>query len=342
MMLPPSRTRLYRALLINGFLVLPLLLPAVFSSGAANRTPHPLVVNAQQQSASPAADSIQKFTVTVTDDKGRFIAGLTKEEFAIREGKTDHALSYFNTEDAPASVGLLVDVSGSVNRRALEAAKYAAARFIELSHRENEYFVAEFSSGLRGLTDWTRDGGMLMDALNKLATENGMQPKPKPKGLTALNDAGLAVLEKIAHGGGAHSKHVLLLISDGGRDNDSKHKFDDLKRKIRESDILIYTIIITTTGDIFPDFIEQATMDEFTGLSGGRAYWVNNKKELDEVLEQMALELRQQYVIGFKPTNAAGAGKWNKFKIKLTPRDKKLKNLYVRSREGYFSPPASP
>ena len=331
-----SRTSVYRTSFSIGFFVFPLL---VVSSGATNPAQQVPAVNAP--GTSPATHATQKFTVTVTDSKGHFISGLTKEEFAVREGKTDQALSYFNAEDTPASVGLLVDVSGSVEGRTLEAAKYTAARFIELSNQKNEYFVAEFSSRLQWLTDWTRDGRTISDALHKLATENGAQPKPKPKGPTALNDVSIAVLERMA-GGGAHSKRVLLIISDGGMDNKSKHTFKDLKRKIRESDVLVYSIIIIASPNGSGFFLMgEETMDELAMLSGGWAYYVHNKNELNEALERLALELRQQYVIGFEPTNALPGGKWNKVKIKVTPRNPALKNLFVRSREGYFSPPST-
>ncbi len=331
--LPSGCTRLYRTLLVICFLGFPLLLPAVFSFGTPNSAQQTPTVNAQDTSSAPYPT--QKFTVTVTDGKGRFIAGLTREQFAIREGKTDHALSYFKAGDAPASFAVLVDVSKSINRPTIDAAKSAVVRFIQRSHPKNEYFIGEFSSNLRGLTDWTRDAQAINDALSKLAIENGA--RPKPKALTALYDASLTVLDKLAHA--TYSKRVLLIINDGGLDNDSKHNLGDVKRKIKESHVLLYAIAIVQQGDHF--LLDQAKSGELASVSGGRAYFVNSNTELYDVMAWTAIELRQQYEVGFTPIDAAQGGKWNKVKVKVTPRNKSFKNLSVRSREGYFSPPAA-
>jgi Ca-activated chloride channel family protein len=332
-----NRTRLFRALFIACFLVLPLVLPPVFLSGATNHTQQPSTVNAQD--TPPAASVTQTFRVTVTDSKNRLISDLTKEEFAVREGKLDHEVSYFNTEDVPASIALLVDVSGSIDPRAIGDARHAAVRFMGQSHPGNKYFVGEFSRNLRELADWTSDSRTINDALNKLATENGTILKPKPRGLTALYDTSITVLEKLAHA--PHSKRVLLLITDGGSDTDSKRNLNDVKRKIRESNVLLYVIAIKKRGEPYAaTFVGQDAVHELANVSGGRAYFIESR-EVNEVVDRIALELRQQYVIGFTPTKTAPGGKWNKVKIKVTPRNKEPKNLYVRSREGYFSPPAA-
>jgi Ca-activated chloride channel homolog len=325
-----------RALLVISCLVLLLL---VVSPGATH--PAPQKSSADAQATSAAAPETRKFTVTVIGPNYGFISGLTRDSFAVFEGKSQREISYFKNDDAPISVGLLVDVSGSVRRPTVEAAKRVAMQFIEQSHPENEYFIAEFGRSLRGLTGWTRDARTIAEALGKVGTGNGVKPRPEPKGGTALYDSCVAALETMATG--THLKRVIVLIGDAGGDNESKHSFSDFKRRIRESDVLIYAIGITGDSALnTPDIAGQVITDELTGLSGGRAYFIERDKEAVEVVKRLTVELRHQYEIGFTPTNAARGGKWNKVKIKVTLPDPSLKNIVVRSRDGYFSTTPAP
>jgi Ca-activated chloride channel family protein len=341
-------TRLCYAFLLVCFLVcflvvLPLPAP-VSSSGAPDSAQQtPAAAGAAQptqsaQSPQPATSDTLRFFVTVTDRKGGFISGLSKEEFAVWEDKTQSEINYFSREAPPASIGVLIDVSGSVTPKRLSAERYAAARFIQQSYTGNEYFIGEFNTELRLLTDWTRDVMAIDKGLKRLGLANdAAQQKPKTRGLTALYDTCAAALDKVV--AGAHARRVLLLITDG-QDTKSRQSSDAVRRKIRNSDALIYSISIEDRG--FPDVESQTALDELTLASGGRAYFIDDIKELDVVVERLALELRQQYVIGFNPANAARAGKWNKVKIKVTPQNKSLKDLFARSREGYFSPATAP
>jgi Ca-activated chloride channel family protein len=317
------------ALLIISFLALPLL---AVSSGAARRSQQKATATPQ---ASPvAAPDMRKFTITVIGPNGGFISGLTRDSFAVFEGKSQREISYFKSDDAPVSVGLLLDVSASVERRAVEAARRVTMKLIEQSHPENEYFIGEFGRSLRELTGWTRDPRMIAEALGKVGTANGAKPKPEPQGPTALYDACVAALETTARA--THPKRVIVIIGDAGGDNESKHSFADLKRRIRESDVLIYAIGLT--GDVdMRDIAGQVIMDELTSLSGGRAYFLDREKEAGEAVKRLAVELRHQYVLGFTPLNAARDGKWNKVKIKVTASHPSAKNMIVRSRDGYFS-----
>ncbi|MCA1566402.1 MAG: VWA domain-containing protein [Acidobacteria bacterium] len=335
MKLQPNRPQ-GSVLLIISFLALPLL---AVSPGAARRSQQKSA--AATQATSAAAPEARKFIVTVIGPNGGFISGLTRDSFAVFEGKSQREISYFKSDDVPVSVGLLVDVSGSVRRQTVEAAKRVAMRFIEQSHPENEYFIGEFGRSLRGLTGWTRDPRTIAEALGKVGTANGAKPKPDPQGPTALYDSCVAALGTMASG--THPKRVIVLISDAGGDNESEHSFNDLKRRIRESDVLIYAIGITGDSALgTPDILGQAVTDELTSLSGGRAYFIEREKEAGEAVKRLTVELRHQYEIGFTPTNAARGGKWNKVKIKVTLPDPSLKNIVVRSRDGYFSTTPAP
>lgn len=272
------------------------------------------------------------------------MAGLTRENFSVREGKTGREINYFGNGDLPASVGILVDVSGSVKPRTLEAAKYAAAKFIQLADQKNEYLIGEFSDVWRAWSGWREGATAAIDALNNHgdADTDKSQAKLKPHGPTALYDATATALDELAKR--PNPRHVLLLITDGA-DNNSRLSMDKVRHKIKASDVQIYGIgIIESYDSNGPDIIGQAVLDELATNSGGWAYFPENKKDrkqLNEVIERIALELRHQYLIGFTPTNAAPAGKWNKVKIKLAAPDDALKGMSLRTREGYFSPATS-
>jgi Ca-activated chloride channel family protein len=168
-------------------------------------------------------------------------------------------------------------------------------------------------------------------------SQEGETKKRIPYWRTALYDACFAAFGKLATG--AHPKRILFIITDGSEDNASTHKFSELQNLIRSSDVLIYAVCLTTFSS--PAAWQQEKIHELTALSGGWSYFPSKGKEVEEVVDHMALELRRQYVVGFTPTNAAQSGKWNKVKIKITPRVK-IKNPFVRSREGYFSPVITP
>lgn len=329
-----QRSRRLCAFLFFPLLVLPLLLVAPSGATRTTQQTSPTVVARN----APAASSTIKLTVTVTNDKGEYITGLTKDAFAVFEGKGQREVSYFNDDVVPASIGIVIDVSGSMRAEEVHAAKLATARFIQQSHPNNEYFIGEFNREWRELADWTRDEGAIIEGLRKAAKtkSEGETKKRVPYWRTALYDACFAAYAKLASG--AHPKRVLFIITDGGEDNASTHKFSELQNLIRSSDVLIYAVCLTTFST--PVWMQEQ-MHELTTLSGGRPYFPENGKEMDAVVDRLALELRNQYVVGFTPANAAQGGKWNKVKIKVTP-PVKIKNLFVRSREGYFSPLATP
>lgn len=322
------------ALPIFPFLIFLLQFVAVAPSGAM--CPAQQTTNATAQTL-PNDSNTQRFTVTVTGSKGGFITGLTKDDFSVWEGKTEREINYFSSDDVPASVGVLIDVSGSVRRQTLDAVKHAVAKFVERSHPGNEYFIGEFNEGRRQLLRWTRDAREISKGLETVAApaQESAQPKPKPRGQTAFYDACAAALDEVARR--SSPKRVLLLITDG-MDNSSRLPFTELRRKVKESSVQLYGLSIIESNNRFDSIIGQAILDELVLSSGGRVYFPGNKKELDEVIERLTTELRYQYVIGFTPTNAVQNGGWNKVKIKVTPTVISSKGLVARSREGYFSP----
>ncbi|HKO59837.1 MAG TPA: VWA domain-containing protein [Pyrinomonadaceae bacterium] len=270
------------------------------------------------------------FTVTVTDTYGRFVSGLNKSAFSVFDEKKPQEITYFSDDDSPVSVGVIFDVSGSMSGDKVKRARDALSKFIQTSHNSDEYFLIAFNSRAQLLLDKTRDGNSVLDKLTFVNTRNN----------TALYDACYLGVEKVQRG--AHPKRALLLISDG-QDNNSRYTFNELRRLLKESDVVLYGIGILSGSDAGSalGMEGQGILDELASVSGGKAFFPRSAAEMDDIFEQIALELRHQYSIGYKPANFTNDGKWRKVKVKVTP-PRGLPRLFVRSKEGYYAiPPTS-
>ena len=294
---------------------------------------------ARAQTAGAAGEV--RLIVTVTDDEGRYLTGLNKSQFSVLEGKAAREITAFDSADAPASVAVLFDASGSVDKKNLNAARFALVRFLQLSNPANEYFIAEFSSRFRVLTGWTRDAKALADALNKIGGAELPGRPPRPGGGTAIYDACDAALESLA--AASSRKRVLLLLTDGGLDNASRSVTrKGLSRKLKETGALFYAVAARRRAESpsakwLLDHHGLAELKELAGSSGGNVLTTDTLAGLYEAVERVAVELRNQYLIGFRPANAAGPGKWNKVRIGLAKPEGVRGPARVRSRGGYFS-----
>ena len=264
-------------------------------------------------------------TVTVTDQYGRYVSGLNQNAFKVFDDKAEQEITYFSDDDSPVSVGIVFDVSGSMSGEKVGRARQALSRFIETSHNSDEYFLIGFNDRAQLLLDKTRDGDAVLNKLTFITT----------RGQTALYDACYLGVEKVQRG--AHPKRAIILISDG-QDNDSRYTFGEVRRLLKESDVVLYGIGILGGSDPgSPLGMEgQSILDELSSVSGGKAFFPNSSAEMDEIFERIALELRHQYSIGYKPKNFANDGKWHKLKVKVTP-PRGLPRLFVRSRDGYYA-----
>jgi Ca-activated chloride channel family protein len=197
--------------------------------------------------------------------------------------------------------------------------------FIQTSHDADEYFLIAFNSRAQLLLDRTRDGDSILNKLTFVET----------KSQTALYDACYLGVEKVQRG--AHPKRALLLISDG-QDNDSRYTFNELRKLLKESDVTLYAIGILSGNDAGSalGMEGQGVLDELSGVSGGKAFFPRSAAEMDDIFEQIALELRHQYSIGYKPDTFVNDGKWHRVKVKVTP-PRGLPRLFVRSKEGYYA-----
>jgi Ca-activated chloride channel family protein len=263
-------------------------------------------------------------TVTVTDTYGRFVTGLGKNAFQIVDDKSPQEITFFSDEDAPVSLGIVFDVSGSMSGDKIAKAREALAKFVDTSHARDEYFLIGFNNRAQLLLDRTRDSDSLLEKLTFVQT----------KGQTALYDATYLGVERVSRG--AHPKRAILLISDG-QDNSSRYTFTELRRLLKESDVIIYAIgIVDGHDETSLGYTGRAILEELAGVSGGKAFFPSTSAEMNDTFERIALELRTQYSIGYRPSNFANDGKWHKLKIKVQP-PRGFPRLFVRGREGYFA-----
>jgi Ca-activated chloride channel homolog len=261
--------------------------------------------------------------VTVMDRSNRIVTGLEQENFQLYEDKHAQPIKHFWKEDAPASVGIVLDVSGSMDTK-IERARDAVAALLKASNPQDEFFLMTFADEPMLVQDFTSD---VDDIQGKLLFT-------RPKGKTSLIDA---VILAVNHMGSArYQRRALMIISDGG-DNRSRYTEKDLKSLIKEADVLVYSIGVfgselrTQEERLGPDLL--AGMSDLTGAS---AYTLDNPEHLPAVAEHIANELRSQYILGYSPEGSRSDGKWRKIKVKLTvPRG--LPWLRVQARTGYYA-----
>jgi Ca-activated chloride channel family protein len=312
--------------LLSRYLLAALIL--VFSAAAHAQDPAP-TPDAAPTPEGPVKvkTDLVSLTLTVTDLYGRYVSGLTKKAFTVIDNNEEQEITFFSDKDAPVSLGVIFDVSGSMSGEKIAKARKALERFIATSHPSDEYFLIAFNNRAQLLLDRTRDGDAV---LRKLTLVN-------PRENTALYDAVYLGVDKVTRG--AHQKRALLIISDG-QDNASRYNFGEVRRLMKESDVVTYAVGILGGGDASSmlGMQGQAFLDELTSVSGGKSFYPQTDVEMDEIFERIALELRHQYTVGYTPKDFQPDGKWRRVKVKVKP-PRGLPRLTVRSREGYYASP---
>jgi Ca-activated chloride channel family protein len=262
--------------------------------------------------------------VTITDPMNRLVTGLDKENFTVFEGKSQQEIKSFSSEDAPVSLGVIFDMSGSMSSK-IERAREAVVEFFKTANPQDEFFMITFADKPEEVSDFTSS---IEDIQGKLVYT-------VPKGRTALLDAIYLGVSKMRQA--KYPKKAMLIISDGG-DNHSRYTEGEIKSMVKEADVLIYAIGIYD--HYFPTEEEKlgpALLSDITELTGGRAFTIDNPNDLADVATKIGIELRNQYVLGYRPTNPIKDGKWRKIKVKLLP-PKGLPPLRVYAKTGYYAP----
>jgi Ca-activated chloride channel homolog len=264
---------------------------------------------------------------SVVDSYGRVVTGLDAGDFRIFEDGVEQEISHFSTEDVPVSIGIILDMSGSM-RDKFEKSRLATIQFLKTANPRDQFFLVGFNDRAQLLTPFTDRVEDLQEPLMFMSA----------KGMTALFDGIYLGLTEMKDA--RNRKRALLIISDGG-DNHSRYSEHDISKFLKEADVQIYAIGIYEPYGNCPTPEEcwgPSLLTQLTEKSGGRMFRVDNLNELPDVATKISLELRNQYVIGFKPLKHAQDGKWHKIKIKLHP-PRGLPPLTVYTRSGYTSGP---
>ena len=307
---------------------------SVPSSGQQDARP----ISQEVHSAAPAAllkpaqimhidVDLALVNVVVTDPFNRLVTGLDSDNFRVFEDNVEQEIVNFSSEDVPISIGVIFDCSGSMSNK-LGKAREAAIEFFKTANPEDEFFLVSFNERAELASSFTNS---VEDLQSRLMLTSS-------KGRTALLDAIYLGLSQMR---GAHNgKRALLILSDGG-DNHSRYDEGDIKRLVKEANTQLYAI-----GIFDPLGYRSRTMEELNGpsllseiteMTGGRVFAADNLNELPDIATKIGLELRNQYVLGYRPSNKTHDGRWRKIKVKLrAPRG--LPQLSVYSKTGYYAP----
>ncbi len=265
--------------------------------------------------------------VTVTDPMGRFVTGLDKENFKISEDKIDQEITQFSSEDAPLSVGVVFDTSGSMGDK-LAKSRQAVAQFMRTANPQDEFFLIQFNDRPELMVPFTPATEEIQNRLTFVQS----------KGRTALLDGVYMAMNQMKKG--RNPRKAILIISDGG-DNSSRYTESEVKNAVKEADVQIYAIGIfepmASRGRTPEELSGPALLGEITEQTGGRHFAVDNLAELPDVAAKIGIELRNEYVLGYTPKNAARDGKYRHVQVKLV-KTTGLPQLKAIFRTGYYAP----
>jgi VWFA-related protein len=265
--------------------------------------------------------------VTVRDPMNRFVTGLEKEQFKLLEDKIDQRITQFASEDAPLSIGLVFDASGSMGAK-LQKARQAAAQFFKAANPEDEFFLVQFNDRPELVVPFTRNTEEIQNRLTF----------SQAKGKTALLDGLYMAMTQMKKA--KNPRKAILILSDGG-DNSSRYTESEVRNLIREADVQIYAIGIfepvAARGRTAEELAGPGLLTEVSEQTGGRHFPIENVNELPDVAAKIGIELRNQYVLGYSSSNQERDGKYRKVTVKIVPQ-KGLPPLKASWRQGYYAP----
>jgi VWFA-related protein len=265
--------------------------------------------------------------VAVTDSLNRFVLGLQKEDFHLFEDSVEQNVAHFSGEDAPLSVGLAFDESGSMDYK-LRTSQAAVAQFLKTMNADDEAFLVEFSDNARLSVGFTAHTDEIQNALKNA----------QPGGLTAMLDAINLALREMKKA--RNSRKAIVIISDGG-DNHSQYTAAQIESLVREADVQIYAMGVFEPSLPFGLTPEEVSgprlLSEIATQTGGRAFAAALTGDLPSVAARIAIELRNQYVLGYYPKNQTEDGKYRHVEVKLA-QPPGVSPLKAHWRLGYYAP----
>jgi Ca-activated chloride channel family protein len=270
--------------------------------------------------------TLVQIPVAVTDSANRFVLGLQKEDFHLFEDSVEQTVAHFSGEDAPLSVGLVFDESGSMDFK-LRTSQAAVAQFLKTMNSDDEAFLVEFSDTAKLSVEFTAKTGEIQDALKNA----------KSGGLTAMLDGINLALREMKKA--KNSRKAIVIVSDGG-DNHSQYTASQIESLVREADVQIYAMGVFEPSLPIGLSAEEVSgpklLSEISTQTGGRAFSAALMSDLPSVAARIAVELRNQYVLGYYPKNQTRDGKYRHVEVKLA-QPKGVSALKAHWRLGYYA-----
>jgi Ca-activated chloride channel homolog len=262
--------------------------------------------------------------VTITDPMNRLVTGLEQNDFFIYENNNQQKLKTFSCEDAPVSIGIIFDLSGSMTSKLIRA-RDSILQFMKTANPQDEFFVIGFNDRPELIEDFTSS---IDDIEARLQTVRAGHR-------TALLDAIYYGMDKMKTA--RNERKALLVVSDGG-DNRSRYTEGEVKAQVRESDVEIYSIgIFDPYAPTTEERMGPVLLSDLSEETGGRMFRVDDISDMGDIAVKISTELRNQYVLGYNPSSMQRDGKWRKVKVKLVP-PQGLPPLTVHARTGYYAP----
>ena len=262
----------------------------------------------------------------VTTHEGAPIADLKRDDFRIYEDGSKQDITYFAKDDAPISIGLLFDSSGSMKNKKKNSLE-AAAAFFRTANLDDEFFLIEFDDRPRLAVPFTKDINLLSHEIDHT----------RPFGRTALFDAIHMALGLMKNA--QHDRKALVIVSDGG-DNRSRHTFSAIKSAILEADVQLYSMGIFDPEGVTPGSPEESKgpelLEQLAEISGGRNFPIVNLDHLASVSAQIGQLLRNQYLLGYNPSNPSRDGLYRGIQLDVVAPVAPATR--VQYRKGYYAP----
>ena len=262
--------------------------------------------------------------VTVTDKKDHLVIGLERDNFSVFDGQERQIIRNLSNEDAPISLGIIFDTSSSMYGK-VERSSQAVVQFLRTANPSDEFFLIGFADRPELLVDFTSSAEDIQDGISKVI----------PEGRTALLDAvylGLDTMQRARN-----ERKVLLIVSDGG-ENHSRYNIKDVWSVVEEAGIQICTMGIfdeaprTNAEHWGPDLLRA-----LSNVTGGRVFPIHSLKKIGAATSELAIELHNQYVIAYRPSDLVNDGKWHRISVRVTPPPDNSR-LRVYAKTGYYAP----
>lgn len=301
------------------------------ASGLPQISDPPLAREASGGKLKPVANAIHVqvqlvlVNVTVLDPNDHPVLDLQKGDFRLFEDKVERELVTFSHEDAPISIGIIFDISASMADK-VDKTKQAALQVLKTANPQDEFFLITFNARARLKAGFTSSLEELQNSMISM----------KPKGSTALLDAIHLGMKEMKQA--RYRRHALIVVSDGG-DNNSLHSESRIVRDLKEADCQVYAMGIFDQHDMMLTVEERngpELLSKLAEITGGRAFSVSNLDALPDIASKIGMELRDQYVLGYKP-GSTRPGNWRSIKVEVN-QSANLPSDHIYARSGYYAP----